>query len=88
MTPADWLTLIEARAPGLRAAGVQSVTLEGATIKLAPYVGESVATGEVVVPVEEPDLTNPLDDPMTFGGILPGYQIPATRPQPADDEVT
>lgn len=36
MTAAEWLSLLEQRAPGLRAAGVVEISLEGVTVKLAP----------------------------------------------------
>lgn len=75
MDPADWLTLIEERAPGLRAAGVQSLSLEGVSIQLAPRdtpIERDLPVGET----SEPDESDPLNNPMLYpGGRIPGYQI-------------
>lgn len=74
---AEWLALIEARAPTLRAAGVRSLALPGGgavTLEPGPPVLAPVAEPAAYVE-PEPDLTNPLDDAATFGGVLPGFDL-------------
>lgn len=95
MTPAEWLTLLESRAILLRAAGVTEVSVEGCTAKFAPFVpprevqfpGMDDASEPGAVSIEEH--LNALDDPMTFGGVLPGYKLPeqpVTHPSPVEVE--
>jgi hypothetical protein len=80
MTPQEWVGLIVERAGELRAAGVQSISVDGASVTLLPSDGGLVATGKVPPgPVDEP-LLHPLDDPETFGGVLPGYTFPVSQP--------
>jgi len=81
MTPSDWVCLIIERAAELRAAGVQSISVDGASVILLPAdTGLLVASGAVPpAPIDQPPL-NPLDDPETFGGVLPGYTFPVTPP--------
>lgn len=81
MTPSEWVALICDRASDLRAAGVQSISIDGATVTLyegAPALHSSTGT----VPPGPPDrpTLGPLDDPETFGGILPGYEFPVSPP--------
>lgn len=86
MTPADWFTLIEDRAPRLRAAGVRSIELDGVTIELRPVSSwaepppGTVSTAPPSALESKPgkDLTNPLEDPDTFGGELPGFDVDPT----------
>lgn len=81
MTPEQWFALICDRAADLRSAGVQSISIDGVTVTL--YEGiPSLAAAPVKLqpgPAEKPTLS-PLDDPETFGGILPGYDFPAVLP--------
>lgn len=73
------LALIEQRAPGLRAAGVRSVALDGMTIRLTaadPPAG--VLLPSALGPEPGRDLTNPLEDPDTYGGALPGFDADPT----------
>lgn len=84
MTVAELLTLIEARAPGLRAAGVLGFEVEGAKVQLAPYAGDAATSVQSTAAEPEPT-ADPLDDPATFGGVLPGYRIPGERDQPEGD---
>ena len=94
MTPAEWLTLLESRAILLRAAGVTEVTVDGCTAKFAPFTPprEVQFPGMDDAPDAQPiaeEHLNALDDPMTFGGILPGYKLPAqtaTQPEPIEVE--
>jgi hypothetical protein len=72
MSPGELLTLIEERAHGLRVAGVLTFEIEGASVTLAPYAGEPATASQA----PQPDLSDPLNDPTTFGGVLPGYRLP------------
>lgn len=38
------------------------------------------APAEASAPPADTGELNPLDDPSTFGGVLPGYEIPASVP--------
>lgn len=63
----DLLDLIVERAPTLRAAGIRSVNLGGASFTLAPAeIEESVDESE-----PEPGPSDVLHDPTTFG-LMPG----------------
>lgn len=81
MTPEQWFALICDRAADLRSAGVKSISIDGVTVTL--YEGiPSLAAAPVKLqpgPAEKPTLS-PLDDPETFGGILPGYDFPVSMP--------
>ena len=81
MTPDQWVSLICDRAADLRAAGVQSISIDGATVTLYESMPAlAAAPGKLPPgPPEKPALS-PLDDPETFGGILPGYDFPAALP--------
>lgn len=73
---AEWLALIEARAPALRAAGVRSLALPGGGAVTLDAGPPAAPVTEPVAYVEpELDLTNPLDDAATFGGVLPGFDL-------------
>lgn len=86
MTPADagaWIDLIIARAPALREAGVSTITFEGgATLSLAPPPPPSLDLGPTR---GEPIILDPMEDPATFGGVLPGYRIPSRTPTDLED---
>lgn len=77
LNPAEWLDLLIDRAPALRASGVLEVELDGCAVKLAPHVadehGEEAGEG-----AWSPD---PLKDPATFGGVLPGFDRLREREQ-------
>ena len=68
--PAEWLRLIVANAEALRAAGVTRVKLSGAEFEIAPPPPPEMV---VRVETEAESFENPLDDPATFGGRLPGF---------------
>ena len=74
MTSAEQLLdLIEKHAPGLRKAGVLSVSIEGLSAQLAPAPIE-VPAGNAE-PAGEPG-ADPLQDPALYpGGIVPGYTL-------------
>lgn len=76
------LALIEQRAPGLRAAGVRSLVIDGVTIRLLPASAWAEpppsATPSALGSEPGKDLTNPLEDPDTFGGALPGFDVDPT----------
>lgn len=73
MDPAAWLTAVVEFAPRLRAAGVRNVTLpDGGTISLAP---PDAPPSPAPSPAPAPELFDPLNDPATFGGKLPGYDL-------------
>lgn len=80
MTPEQWVGLIIDRAAELRAAGVQRISVDGASAVLLPEYPAS-ATGAAIPPgpPEKPPL-HPFDDPEVFGGVLPGYEFPAAPP--------
>lgn len=81
VSPEQWVSLICDRAADLRAAGVQSISIDGATVTL--YEGMPVvATKAEKIPPGPPErpTLSPLDDPETFGGILPGYDFPVSSP--------
>ncbi len=64
MTPAaELLDLIIDYAPRLRAAGIASVSVEGASFTLLPEV---ISDERDVVVIQEDD-PDPLNDPLTFG---------------------
>lgn len=76
------LTLITSQAPGLRAAGVAAVELDGdrVTIRLAPPFGAApeprgTAADEPGVEPEPDPEPDPLDDPATYGGEVPGFTL-------------
>lgn len=74
------LKLIADTAPGLRAAGVASLDVEGVIVRYAPPYGpielEAVVAGAPppAEPTQEPE-TDALDDPSTYlDGDIPGYE--------------
>ncbi len=67
-SPAEWLRLIVANAEALRSAGVRRVKLSGAEFEIAAPEPQVVR-----IDAEETDYGDPLDDPATFGGKLPGF---------------
>ena len=75
-TTADLLTLIAERGPALRAAGVRSFTIDGFSVELGPA---EPAQAEQDDNPPAPVITDPLDDPDTFGGFMP-----RTRPDRDD----
>lgn len=83
MAPAQaeaWIDLIIARAPALRAAGVTSLAFDGgASILLLPEPPPAVDLGPP--PRIEDPILDAMNDPATFGGVLPGYRIPAYQPE-------
>jgi hypothetical protein len=88
MTPHEWMTLIEDRAIRLRAAGVTSIRINGdsVTVGFAPFEAKPAKFPADSIPdrpaaAEDRVELDPLDDPMTFGGMLPNLH-------PAADERT
>lgn len=81
VTPQEWLALIAARAPDLRSAGVLSVEIDGtrASFRLAPDapIPPVAEAPDQPAAIEQPTYQelNPLDDPDTFGGAVPGYEF-------------
>jgi hypothetical protein len=79
MSPQEWLDLIESRAPGLRQAGVVSISLEGISVTfrhwdIQPTSATSLSEQSRAAPTF--DATDPLSDPATFGGgQVPGYAL-------------
>lgn len=72
LSPSDWLTLITERAPGLRAAGISSLTLDGFSVQLTAHV----ASGKVEVAPMPQESSNPLFDEATYaGGQIPGFDL-------------
>ena len=74
MTPADLLDVVIDKARKLREAGVLRVRIEGLAFDLAPppqILVEDEAGDEELEEFEDP---NPLNDPTTFGGQVPGFK--------------
>lgn len=73
-TPAELLTLLVERAPALRKAGIQHVSIEGLSATLAPPELDPAN-----VPKPKPQRTphpDPLRDPDTYpGGRVPGFEL-------------
>lgn len=81
MTPSEWVELICDRAADLRSAGVKSISIDGATVTLYESMPAlAVSAGKLPPGPPETVPLSPLDDPETFGGILPGYDFPAALP--------
>lgn len=68
------LDLAIAKAPDLRAAGVLHVQLDGLAFALAPQEQPVVEDDDDDKRPTEQDVMDPLDDPATFGGPVPGYR--------------
>lgn len=76
-TPDSLLDLIIAKAPGLRAAGVQGVQIDGCAFTLTPW--ESPAGPVAAEP--EPEYLDPLYDPATYAAqAVPGVVVPHDDP--------
>lgn len=77
MIDEEWLDVIQARAPALRAAGILSVSVGGnaATFApLGPQVADHLPLERAEVPIE-PTL-DALHDPASYpDGIVPGFAI-------------
>lgn len=72
LSPSDWLTLIAERAPRLREAGISSLTLDGFSVQLTPFV----ASGKVEAAPMPQESSNPLFDSSTYaGGDVPGFDL-------------
>lgn len=85
VTPQDWIALLVDKAPHLRAAGVMSISIDGDRVNVGlappyepleakPAAGSDVRPAPPDDPQPEPE-PDALDDPATFGGPVPGYQI-------------
>jgi hypothetical protein len=81
------LDLIEARAVGLRTAGVLEIDIDGWSVKLAPSRPADTAPPSDVQATPRLDDSDPLNDPATFGQpdgtMAPGFRH---RVQRGDDE--
>lgn len=72
----EHLTVIAAKAKGLRDAGVVGrVTIGDVSFELAEVIVQQQPTGE------QQEHTNPLDDPATYGGQMPQPRV-LRPPQP------
>ena len=85
MTPQEWLALLVAQGPALRAAGYSSIQIGDMSARLAPpyseplqVAGQAVATvADVRALQADPEPAaevDALDDPATYGGDVPGYE--------------
>ena len=72
--PKDWIALIESKADALRRVGVSKFELsgDGCRVELHPADPPTVG-GDKAREETEVDGMDPLNDPATFGGNLPGY---------------
>ena len=77
MTLAERLTVIAEHAPKLRVAGVQSLTIDGIALVLAP------PDDPAPLKDEESELVDPANDPLTYGrtGKVPGFDRPSDLPE-------
>lgn len=66
MDPAPWFALICAHVVELRRSGVLVLELGPMRLQLAPPTS-------VLDRVRDPEPADPLDDPATFGGSVPGF---------------
>lgn len=81
LDPGAWLTLIAERAPGLRAAGVTALTLDGVRIQLAPFVPEPAPGQSATRQLAQVAPIDAYEDNATFG-LPPDAPRPGfTRPQ-------
>lgn len=80
MSPEQWVSLIIERGAELRAVGALSISVDGASVTLAPADPVMPTAGPVPPGPPERPAIDPFEDPETFGGILPGYVFPATPP--------
>lgn len=67
---AEILDLLAEKAPAVRDAGVTAFEVEGVRVELAPARRE---TASAVAEEQQPEIGDPLADPDTFGGALPGF---------------
>lgn len=81
MTAAELIDLLIAKGPALRATGIKRLGFEGFDIEFADSTGEQspalASKPEPTTYSDLPDLTDPLDDPATFGrrdGSVPGFK--------------
>lgn len=73
LSAADVLTLLEARAEGLRRVGVLVVAIDGFSAQLAPWSAPSQPERPAA---PEPTYSDPLYDPATYpGGRVPGFDL-------------
>lgn len=84
LNPVELLDLLEARAPRLRTAGVLSLTFDGVSVRFTAADPAQTSSEKIEHVAPPPIILNALDDPATFGGVLPGYQVPASSS--LDDE--
>lgn len=75
------LDVIIAKADALRRAGVLSISIADVSVSLSEYQLDASDGGDLRRPVAEVDL-DPIDDPDTYGGVLPGFR----RPQEMSDD--
>jgi len=70
----DWIDIVLRRANELRAAGVLSIQVDGCGATLAAYDPRTEPV-KTEAPEEEQVYRNPLHDPATYGGDVPGFTI-------------
>jgi hypothetical protein len=88
LTAAEWFSLLEQHALMLREVGVLEFELDGCRVTLAPTTSRprvEFPGMDDAAPHQSMGTLNALDDPDTFGGSLPGYQVPATLPAPIEE---
>lgn len=97
MSPDDLFEAIARHARSLRDVGVTQIDVvgDGYRISLSPITDAErmiAASGEAGATArharhEHRDELNAMDDPMTFGGRLPGYDLVGSPPNPVEDDV-
>lgn len=85
------IAVIKAEAEAMRSVGVLSMSLDGLSFQLSDRPVEAPGKDEEIVMPGDPRGSapalaevDPMNDPETFGGILPGYDVPASVPQPLE----
>ncbi len=81
LTPAAWLALITEMAPEMRRAGLTEVCLFGVSFKMTEHIPEAAQEK----PVKPAHVGPAMDDPVTYGGVLPGF--PRLHPELEEDEL-
>jgi hypothetical protein len=79
LSPDQWLTLLEERAPRLIKAGIRSLSLtpDGVVVGLAEREPTQDGKGVDMTPAPQPkESSNPLHDETTYaGGVIPGFDL-------------
>ena len=89
----EWLDLVISRADSLRKAGVSTISADGYSVSLLPISRVSAELSEsfpelpqrAIAEEPEPEI-DAIDDPMTYGGFLPGFDMSELRAELAKEK--